>query len=85
MIAFGGSPFSFASAISAIRLLFLIYTIIRTLLKSMKMSYELTGNENVPVLTGVTIRCHTNKCTKVTVLKNHTEGLLTARADATFN
>ena len=50
--------------------------------KSMKMSYELTGNENVPVLTGVTIRCHTNKCTKVTVLKNYTEGLLTSRADA---
>ena len=50
--------------------------------KSMRMSYELTGNDDVPVLNGITIRCHTHKCIRVAVLKKYTEGILKARADA---
>ena len=50
--------------------------------KSMKMSYTLTGDETTPVLTGITIRCHTNKCTRVVTLKNYTEGQIIAQADA---
>ena len=29
--------------------------------KSMKMSYMVSGEKDAPVLTGITIRCHTNK------------------------
>lgn len=49
--------------------------------KSMKMAYLLTGNDDEPVLTGMIIRCHTNRCTRVMVLKKYTEGMLIARAD----
>ena len=41
--------------------------------KSMKISYELTGMEDTPVLAGVSIRCHTHKCTRVVSLKKFTE------------
>lgn len=47
----------------------------------MKMAYLLTGNDDEPVLTGMIIRCHTNRCTRVMVLKKYTEGMLIARAD----
>lgn len=50
--------------------------------KSMKMSYALTGDNNAPVLAGITIRCHTNKCTRVIMLKNFTEGKIKAQADS---
>ena len=30
--------------------------------KSMKMSYMVSGDKDAPILTGITIRCHTNKC-----------------------
>ena len=49
--------------------------------KSMKMAYLLTGNDDEPALTGMIIRCHTNRCTRVMVLKKYTEGMLIARAD----
>ena len=49
--------------------------------KSMKMSYMVSGEKDAPVLTGITIRCHTNKCTRVVMLKNFTEGRLIAQAD----
>ena len=49
--------------------------------KSMKMSYMVSGEKDAPVLTGITIRCHTNKCTRVVMLKNFTEGCLIAQAD----
>ncbi len=42
--------------------------------KSMKMSYELSGDDNAPVMNGIMIRCHTNKCTRVVTLRNFTEG-----------
>lgn len=48
----------------------------------MKMSYMVSGDKDAPVLTGITIRCHTNKCTRVVMLKNFTEGCLIAQADA---
>ena len=50
--------------------------------KSMKMSYALTGDKSTPVLAGITIRCHTHKCTRVVMLKNYTEGQILAQADA---
>ena len=40
--------------------------------KSMKMSYMVSGDKDAPVLTGITIRCHTNKCIRVVMLKNFT-------------
>ncbi len=50
--------------------------------KTMKMTYTLTGDDNAPVMTGMMIRCHTNKCTRVAILKKYTEGMVRARADA---
>ena len=50
--------------------------------KSMKISYALTGDKSTPVLAGITIRCHTHKCTRVVMLKNYTEGQILAQADA---
>ena len=44
--------------------------------KSMKMSYEITGNPNKLVMSGVIIRCHTHKCIKVVTQKKYTEGQL---------
>ena len=49
--------------------------------KSMKMAYLLTCSDDAPVLPGMIIRCHTNRCTRVMVLKKYTEGMLIARAD----
>ena len=40
----------------------------------MKMSYGLSGDDNAPVMNGIMIRCHTNKCTRVVTLRNFTEG-----------
>ena len=51
--------------------------------KTMKMSYMVLGDKDAPVLKGMTIRCHTNKCTRVLMLKNFTEGRLIENADAT--
>ncbi|MEE3462624.1 MAG: hypothetical protein VZR00_12235 [Lachnospiraceae bacterium] len=50
--------------------------------KSMKMSYELTGDKDTPVMNGISIRCHTNKCTRVVTLKKYTEGKIIQRAGA---
>ena len=50
--------------------------------KTMKMTYTLTGDDDAPVMTGMMIRCHTNKCTRVAILKKYTEGMVRARADA---
>ena len=48
--------------------------------KSMKMAYALSGVKETPVMTGMIIRCHTHKCTRVLTLKNYTEGQIVARA-----
>ena len=55
--------------------------------KSMKMSYMVSGDKDAPILTRITIRCHTNKCTRVVMLKNFTEGdwLKHEEADALRN
>ena len=50
--------------------------------KSMKMSYELTGDKDTPVMNGISIRCHTHKCTRVVTLKKYTEGKIIQRAGA---
>lgn len=50
--------------------------------KSMKTSYMVSGDKDALVLRGMTIRCHTNKCTRVLMLKNFTEGRLIENADA---
>ena len=49
--------------------------------KSIKMAYIITGEDEAPVLQGMIIKCHTNRCTRVMVLKKYTEGMLIARAD----
>ena len=49
--------------------------------KSMKMSYELSGEDETPVLNGMVMRCHTNKCKKVMMLKNYTEGKIKRHMD----
>ena len=49
--------------------------------KSLKMSYVVSGNNEMPVLQGIVMRCHTNKCNRVMALKNDTEGKLIARMD----
>lgn len=49
--------------------------------KSLKMTYFVSGDSEAPVLPGMQIRCHTNKCTRVMVLKKYTEGMMIAQAD----
>lgn len=49
--------------------------------KSMKMAYSISGDNEAPVLPGMIIRCHTNKCTRVMILKKYTEGMVIAQAD----
>ena len=49
--------------------------------KSMKMAYSVTADDDAPVLPGMIIKCHTNRCTRVMVLKKYTEGMLIARVD----
>ncbi len=49
--------------------------------KSMRMSYLITGIDDAPVLPGMIIRCHTNRCTRVKVVKKYTEEMVIARAD----
>ena len=46
---------------------------------SMKISYETTGNPEMPVLNGIKMKCHT--CKKVMTLKDFTEGVVVDRAD----
>ena len=48
--------------------------------KSLKMAYALSGVKDAPAMTGMIIRCHTHKCTRVLTLKNFTEGQIVARA-----
>lgn len=50
--------------------------------KSMKMAYRLSGDLQASVMTGMMIRCHTNKCTRVVMLKKFTEEQIIAKADA---
>ena len=50
--------------------------------KSMQISYALTGDDNAPAMNGITIKCHTHKCTRVVTLKNFTEGQIKERTDA---
>lgn len=50
--------------------------------KSMRMSYSLSGNDDAPALNGMTIKCHTNKCTRVVQLMNFTEKQIRMKADA---
>ena len=49
--------------------------------KSMKMAYTLTGDKDAPAMNGISIRCHTHKCTRVVTLKNFTEAQIMKRVD----
>ena len=49
--------------------------------KSMKMSYSISGDDEAPVLPGMIIRCHTNKCTRVMILKKYTERMMILQAN----
>ena len=50
--------------------------------KSMKMSYEVTGENDALVMNGITLKCHTNKCIRVVRLKKYTEGKILSRTNA---
>ena len=50
--------------------------------KSLKMAYALSGAKDAPVMTGMTIRCHTNRCTRVVALKKFTEGQILTMAQS---
>ncbi len=49
--------------------------------KSLKLTYVLSWDKDIPVLSGMIIRCHTNKCTRVMTLKNYTEDKIRAQAN----
>ena len=49
--------------------------------KGLKISYYPTGDKSTPVMNGIVIRCHTNKCVRAMVMKNYTEGQLCDIAD----
>ena len=53
--------------------------------KSLKMSYEVSGDAKMPIMSGITLRCHTHKCRRVMALKKYTEGQLADRADKKGN
>ena len=44
------------------------------------MSYVLSGDDNAPAMSGIILRCHTRKCTKVAILKKYTEGMIRANS-----
>ena len=50
--------------------------------KSMKMNYCLCGNDDMQVMHGMQIKCHTRKCTRVVTLMHFTEGKIKANTDA---
>ena len=50
--------------------------------KTMKMAYMLSGDDRAPAMTGMIIRCHTNKCTRTVTMKKFTEGEIKKRTDA---
>ena len=50
--------------------------------KSMRISYNLSGDDETPVMNGLMLKCHTHKCTRVVIPKNYTEGQLRKGADA---
>ena len=50
--------------------------------KSMKMSYSVTGDIETPVMQGMMIKCHTNKCVRVISFKKFTEGMLLEHTNA---
>ena len=51
--------------------------------KSLGIRYELTGDKDAKILSGITIKCRTNKCSRVLIFKNVTEGTLLSMADKT--
>ena len=50
--------------------------------KSLKMSYTPCGDDAVPAMNGIMIRCRTNKCTRVVIFRNFTEGNIISSAEA---
>lgn len=59
-----------------------IYFYCKKCRKYTKVFYTLTGNKKILITNGVSIRCHTHKCTRVITLKNYTEGRLLDRSDS---
>ncbi|HHX57681.1 MAG TPA: hypothetical protein GX710_06655 [Clostridiales bacterium] len=49
--------------------------------KTLKVSYELTGNDDSPVMPNIVMSCHTHKCVRVMTFKNFTEGMIVAGAN----
>ena len=51
--------------------------------KSLGIRYELTGDKDAKILSGITIKCRTNKCSRALIFKNVTEGTLISMTDKT--
>lgn len=49
--------------------------------KSLGIRYTLSGDGDSLVLSGITMKCRTNKCNRVLTFKNVTERTLSAMAD----
>lgn len=49
--------------------------------KSMGISYLISGEDDVSVLTGITMKCRTNKCHRIISFDQMTEGELKTLAD----
>lgn len=49
--------------------------------KSLGIRYTLSGDSDSLVLSGITMKCRTNKCNRALTFKNVTEGTLSAMAD----
>lgn len=49
--------------------------------KSLGIRYELTGDKDAEILSGITIKCRTNKCSRVLICKNVTERTLSVMVD----
>ncbi len=49
--------------------------------KFMHMTYTLSGDDNAPIFSRMTMKCSTRKCTRVTKLMNFKEGDLRKKVD----
>lgn len=49
--------------------------------KSLKISYDVSGDKEALVMSGITLRCHTHKCVRTMTFKKYTEGQLVTLAD----
>ncbi len=49
--------------------------------KIMSVTYQITGDDNAPVLPSIVLKCQTHKCVRAISFKNFTEKELLAHTD----